>query len=255
MTGRIGLISDIHGNLGALERALQLLRDVRQIICLGDVVGYGPQPAECIRLLRSEKVSVIQGNHDHAVGTGEIPAAWRDVARATAEWSRNILPPDDLAWLAKLPTVLRIEGLQLIHEPDQTGLNLPVNPITADSMLGAADAKRLAFGHTHIPMLATKSYLGHFKTRPVWSFVRPVGGGLAATFHPDQPMLINPGSVGQPRDRSPDGSYCTLDFDSNVIHFFSVAFDRQSLQKQILSRGYQQTLASEIQAVFGFPGE
>jgi putative phosphoesterase len=209
---RVALLADLHANLPALSAVLGELGAVDLIVCLGDVVGYYADPNEVCSLIRARNISTIRGNHDAYV-LGELtPHPDRKAAYRT-DWTREVLEPDHLAWLRSLPTNLEFRWDKLLvrlrHATpwDEEGYLYPDSDLSA-IRLNANEV--LALGHTH------------------WPMQRQCGEGL----------LLNPGSVGQPRDCNPMASYAILDCDTGNVEFRRVRYDVASLQKRLCQMGW-----------------
>ena len=153
---KIGILGDIHGNLSALKTAIRLLesRGVNHFVSVGDVVGYGAAPAECIGLLRDLGASVVKGNHDAACVEELDDSRFNQAARQAVRWTRSVLDEEDLDWLRELPMTLEGEGFQVAHgtpfRPEEYNyfLNLGDAPPSLDCM-----TQPVAFvGHSHIPV-------------------------------------------------------------------------------------------------------
>jgi predicted phosphodiesterase len=237
---RIAVLSDIHGNLQALEAVLERADALGcdGMVCLGDVVGYGARPAECLALVRHRGAACIQGNHDGAV---TVPAEARDFnarARAAVDHSRACLAADDLVWLAGLPTcVTWPDGTVLAH-------GAPADRdryLLSDSQLEfeRADQERLHgpgltfVGHTHLPLWCTA---GGVEASPAGR--RPVPGGARA--------LVNPGSVGQPRDGDPRASFAVWDRTGGEVEFLRVVYDIEAARGEILAAGLPESLGDRL---------
>ncbi len=198
----IAIISDIHGNLEALQAVFKHMDSDCDVYCAGDVVGYGPNPNECCELLRSRGVPAVMGNHDFACanidrldsGDEQFPDEQRElcrrifegkntVAKASSRWTNRVLTGQNKQWLRELPLKLEVEGLTIVHgcpgTPEQM-LNDYVLPGQATAALTEqVGGRMLVVGHSHLPMRTAR--------------------------------VMNPGSVGQPRDRNWMASYAILD--------------------------------------------
>lgn len=207
---RIGLIADIHSNLAALNAVLAQIENVDKLICAGDMVGYYHRPNEVCALIRQRCAIVVGGNHDaYVTGLLEPDRARRDAYRT--DWTRANLAPDNLKWLADLPheQTLEIDGIsiQVRHASpwDRETYLYQDSPRLADINLSKDHI--LVVGHTHHPM---KVACGH---------------GL----------LVNPGSVGQPRDWNPAASYAILDSVTGDIVFNRAEYDVAAMQNELKS--------------------
>jgi diadenosine tetraphosphatase ApaH/serine/threonine PP2A family protein phosphatase len=185
---KYAIISDIQANLEALTKALEIIDEEKpdEIVCLGDIVGYGANPNECVELVRSRCASVILGNHDAAAIDTSQASDFNPNARAAIKWTAGRLTDASRAFLASLPMTARTDGILFVHSS-------PEVPAAWNYVIDAADAagamqyfdERLCFiGHTHVP--------GIFSIR-----------GRAKTVTRDEKFIVNVGSVGQPRDGNP----------------------------------------------------
>jgi putative phosphoesterase len=210
---KVALLADIHANLPALKAVLEDLPPVDTIVCLGDVVGYYADPNEVCERLRDRAIPTIRGNHDAYVIDALRPHPDRTAAYRTA-WTRDILRPDHLTWLKALPTYLEFHWEKLdvkIHHAtpwDEEGYLYPDSERLAEIQL--AKNQLLILGHTHWPML------------------RQCGEGF----------VLNPGSVGQPRDCNPMSSYAILDCASGNVEFRRVGYDVAGLQVRLRKLGW-----------------
>jgi predicted phosphodiesterase len=238
---RYAILSDIHGNLEAFEAVLNDLAgaDVQKLIFLGDIVGYGPNPEECITLLREKFDVMIAGNHDWAVAEKTEINSFNSVARHAIEWTIAHLSPDDKKFLTELPLKKEEEGLTFVHAS-------PMNPQDWVYVFSGNEALQnlrvvknyLCFvGHTHIPSVFVVNEFGElffFK-----NFTEIV---LEGKIH----FLINVGSVGQPRDGSSLASYGILDMKKRVFYLRRVRYSFEATQKKILSAGLPSILAERL---------
>jgi len=222
---KIGVIGDIHANLTALNAVLEVLdrEGCDSLVCTGDVVGYGPSPGECIRIVRDRAIPCVLGNHDHYVTLIMDPRLekLRETIRRSIEWTQGVLPMSDLKWLAQLPKRLDLDGFSLVH--DAFGPKRWVY-LTDERTLTYNFAHQdvpLAFcGHSHQPMLA--------HTRPEQP---PVLTYLKSTRLPSaDKVIINAGSVGQPRDKDPRAACGIYDTDERSIRLIRVVYDIEETQ-------------------------
>lgn len=236
---KLALISDIHANLEALQATLQRISTQRvdRIVCLGDIVGYNANPAECIALLREFDVLCIAGNHDRAV-TGQIATEGfsHTAARAVA-WTRRQLGPDDIAFLAALPLKLRIDRqLVVVHGALHPKTGCELVRLTSDELRRlsfkalAADpsgAHVCAFGNTH--------RLGIFELRDDDEIRARTGDEVS--LRDDAYYLINPGTVGRPTSADPRATYFLLDVARQVIAVQRVEYDAASSRAKTRAAG------------------
>lgn len=192
----VGLLSDVHANLPALERVLDDMPDVDRVICCGDIVGYGPYPKECVNMIRDVADLSIVGNHDMTVLRGQTyhsPTAKRGI-----ECAKEHLHHDDYAWLETLPQTATTDELQIVHShPNPETLSHVYEDAIADEFAPFFEQDIFIYGHTH----------------------EPVNTVIDGT------LVVNPGSVGQPRDGDSRASYAILDPDARTCELHRVAYD------------------------------
>lgn len=219
---RLGIIADVHGNIFALRRALEMLvRDgVEEIVCAGDIVGYGAHPNECTELVRRSCAFAVRGNHEEAVLSRDA-RRMNPYAGAAARWTWEHITPENLGFLGELEpgasfghagrTVAMFHGSvgsvdQYIFEEEVT-----------EALLQEAHASLLILGHTHCP------------------YIRRFASGT----------VVNPGSVGQPRDGNPKGSYALWDPEEGArIRRFE--YDIDSAAEAIIAAGLPRVLADRL---------
>lgn len=219
---RYGIVSDIHANYPALEVILRCFEDrsVDQVLCAGDIVGFGPQPNECIERLAELAAVAVAGNHDLMVAGRLEEHATSNRVRQSAEWTRRVLSPRGLSYLRDLPLTEEVPGIRLAHG----SLNSPLEYVTTTAQAGqqlwqlrrtSAGTRVLVLGHTHRQMAYTDDRM-----------VSPPRRGMAVPL-PASPILVNPGSVGQSRqfERRPRVRGVTLDWPSGFIRFHSLTYD------------------------------
>lgn len=219
---RTAIVSDIHGNWPALEAVLKDAKDVSRFICLGDVVGYGADPIRCLDEVRERGWPTLVGNHDRACTDPQILAWFNDDAAAVIHWTKDQLGDDRLKWLADLPETLTEDDVLMVHaSPRDPIFEYILDGGTASANLVFLGQRACLHGHTHIP--------GYF-------FVN--GEGVEHNYwlgrvRVNGPTLINPGSVGQPRDGIPDASYGVWDTDEQMFEWRRVAYDREAAKRAI----------------------
>ena len=193
---RVGLISDIHGNKVALDAVLADMPSVDALVCAGDVVGYNPWPGECVAAVRGRSIPTVMGNHDRAVA-GDDSFSFNSQAGAGVRHAREVLGQDDIEWLRTLPDERRAcdDRVKLVHghpdDPDRYTFPQDFGP----ELLGEEDV--LVLGHTH--------YQHHERY--------------------DEGIVVNPGSVGQPRDGDPRAAYAVLDLDAMTVEERRTQYD------------------------------
>ena len=238
------VVSDLHANAEALRVVFAKVRRKRfdSVFCLGDFVGYGAQPNQVLdtmRTLRGRKV-YIRGNHDRVASGLDDANGFNQAARAAALWTREHLSPPNRRFLRDLSVgpVLH-HGVLLCHGSPYDEDEYVFNVHHAAQVLSLFDAPIILFGHTHLP--AVFSIDRDFN---VSGFA--VRSDATVRLDPNKRYLINPGSVGQPRDRNPDSSFVILDTEKRTVQFFRVEYDVQKTQQSILKAGLPEILASRL---------
>jgi predicted phosphodiesterase len=235
------ILSDIHANLTALDAALEAAKGRwEKVISLGDIVGYGPDPNEVIDRVRELNAVTIRGNHDKA-GSGIANADdFNPVARSVALWTRAQLRPENREYLEKLPIgPMTINGFSLVHGAFRDEDEYVFAPAQAlDSLLDAPSAVTF-FGHTHLQggftLSEEKVGVLHF---------RPAGENMFSSLkiEPETTYLLNPGSVGQPRDGDTRAAFAISDLDNQQVEFWRVPYDIEGVQKRMAAAGLPEAL-------------
>ncbi len=238
---RILVISDIHANLVALEAVLSDAGNVDQIWCLGDMVGYGPDPNGVVERLRAlPNLTCILGNHDVAV-LGEMNfAVFNTEARKSLVWQQDTITPENLVFLRDLPQETLVkEKVSLAHgSPRDPVWEYVLNTLVARLNFEAFTTPYCFVGHSHIQCMFQ---LDLEKDR-VSSEIPRVGETLTLTPR----AILNPGSVGQPRDRDPRAAYAIFDNEANTWEPCRVFYDIASVQAQIRAAGLPEKHAMRL---------
>ncbi|WP_227134147.1 metallophosphoesterase family protein [Halorubellus salinus] len=214
---RVAVISDVHGNRVALDAVLDDMPRVAGVLCAGDVVGYGPWPAECVDRVRREGATAVMGNHDRAV-VQDSGFRFNDMAQAGVAYAREHLDDDHFEYLASLPEErLAADGrVKIVHghpdDPDHYTRPHEFSPRLLD------DEDVLVMGHTHVQ--AHEKY----------------GEGI----------VMNPGSVGQPRDGDPDAAYALLDLDRMTVEERRVEYDVDAVQEAVEEAGLPKRIGTRL---------
>ncbi len=235
---RIAVLSDIHSNLPALEAVLADAGAVDAIWQLGDVVGYGPDPDRVVARLAEVGATGVLGNHDAAALGGPEIAWFNPDARSAAEWTARTIGPPTRDWLAALPRTAVIDGVTLVHGSPRDPLReYIVSRDVARANLDAMTTDLGLHGHTHVPIVFAVSDGGIAVASPDDGDALSVATGR---------MLLNPGSVGQPRDGDPRASYLILDRDAQQASWHRVAYDSAPVQAAIRAAGLPPRLADRL---------
>ena len=232
------MVSDIHSNLVALDAVLAKIGSVDAIWHLGDVVGYGPEPDAVVERLSGLGAIGVRGNHD-AAATGGTEIDWfNPEARAAMEWTRQTISETTRAWLAALPQ-RRIESdFTLVHgSPRDPTWEYVTSAALARAGLSAISTEHGLHGHTHIPIAFTEVD-GRMRT------LVPRAGNTVALG--EGRTLLNPGSVGQPRDRDPRASYLVLDLAAKTATWGRVAYDTEAVGASMRTAGLPARLADRL---------
>lgn len=229
---RILLISDIHANLAALDAVLADAGSFDRVWCLGDLVGYGPEPNECVERVRDlRRYQCLAGNHDWAaLGKLDLDDFNTD-ARLAALWTRQTLTPDNRAFLdARLAAIGPLEDhFSLVHgSPRQPIWEYILDETVAAANFPLFDTPFCLVGHTHVPVIYAET-----GGRPL-ALLPPENEPFALS---GQRLIINPGSVGQPRDGDPRASYALLDTDALTITYRRVEYPIEATQQKMVAAG------------------
>ncbi|MBN2352141.1 MAG: metallophosphoesterase family protein [Spirochaetales bacterium] len=239
---RCAIISDIHSNREALEAVLLTIGKLRvdKILCLGDVVGYNADPGFCVAKTLSVSASAVRGNHDKAVAGLMNVEYFNSHAAEAVSWTRRTLDPESIAAVKNLAPgpIDAGEGILLCHgSPQEEDLYLVSEESVRDAFARLRDfhagARICFFGHTHMP-LAIDNQMNLLNTEG------------AVFLEKDRVHLINPGSVGQPRDNNPDAAFGILDDDDRIFTFYRVPYAVKETQQKILRAGLPPVLAHRL---------
>lgn len=231
---RILIISDIHANLTALDTVLEHAGQVDAVWCLGDLVGYGPDPNECIeRVIGLPNLSCTVGNHDAAV-LGQINASsFNPEARQAIQWTQNTLKESSRTFLLSLPELVKQDHVTLAHgSPRQPVWEYLLDVHNATLNFDYFDSPYCFVGHTHLPVLY---HLGEEHNNARLMVLRP---NTRLNLVPR--AIVNPGSVGQPRDRDSRASYAIYDPEEYTWEYFRIPYDIESVQERMEAAGLPQ---------------
>jgi diadenosine tetraphosphatase ApaH/serine/threonine PP2A family protein phosphatase len=234
---RVAVLSDIHGNLHALEAVLDAA-SADEVWCLGDVVGYGARPNECCELVRERASICLAGNHDLVVtGVLGLDEFSHDAADAAA-WSKAQLTDENRAWLAGLPSLTERDGTLLAHaSPRDPVWEYVLSNDVARASIEAADTPLVLVGHSHVALdlrLADGELTGGLAVP-----------GTEVELDSGR-WLLNPGSVGQPRDGDPRAAWLLVDYGARRATFERVEYDVEATQAEIREAGLPELLAARL---------
>ncbi len=246
---RILLLSDIHANVQALEACLAEAPEYDQAVNLGDIVGYGASPNEVIERSRSLGSIFVRGNHDKACAGVSSMEDFNPIAGIAVIWTRTILRRDNLEWLRDLPQgpapIDGIEGVQIVHgSPNDEDEYLLLLPEALRSLNGSKPAITF-FGHTHIQ---GGFYAGADDTAAIRPVYNSHGSSEKFLFRLRKGVryLINPGSVGQPRDGDWRAGFALFDTEAYTITYHRVKYDVAAAQQRILDADLPERLATRL---------
>jgi predicted phosphodiesterase len=239
-TNKIAFLSDIHGNLHALETVLRILdlREIRHLICLGDVLGYGAHPVECFRLMRKRFTHCLLGNHEAALLAPQIPPHYRPEVRESLQHHRNLLSKEYLRYLASLPLVLEKSSYTASH-----------GSIAHPEAFAYVIDEETALQHFQYQKGNKISFCGHTHRAGVWIQENNIIRHLPPenfVLKPDTRVLVDVGSVGQPRDFDPRASVVIYDPSKSSVEFLRVEYDVDQAAQDILDKGMAQSFAARL---------
>jgi predicted phosphodiesterase len=236
---RIAVLSDIHGNLPALEAALAALAPYDAVWLLGDIVGYGPQPDEVVARLRAEGASGVRGNHDSAAIGLLDTEAFNDDARTAVEWTAARIQSATRDWLAALPLRVENEPFTLVHgSPRDPTWEYVYSAGVARANMLLFETTHCLVGHTHVPLV--------FRQRGSKVEAVPVKDGRTYPLGADR-LVINPGSVGQPRDGDPRASALLIDTVAATLEWQRVDYPIAKVQRLMERAGLPRRLSARLQ--------
>jgi len=231
---KLALLSDIHSNLEALDAVLEALPQVDRILVLGDIVGYGPDPLGVIYRLQSVKARAVRGNHDQAMLEPSLLELFNPHAAAAARWTLDVMTPQSLRYLNSLPLYGRIGRHRLVHgSPRKPYIwEYILDELQALEILVRLGTRYCFFGHTHLPRIFTES--GEQIPEGTDWIEMPASA------------LVNPGSVGQPRDGNPDAAFAVVDLSRPAVRFGRVPYDIATTQAKIRAAGLPEVEAERL---------
>lgn len=239
---KYGVLGDIHSNLSALTTVLSRLDDegVDCLLSVGDVVGYGAAPSECIALLREREVITVLGNHDAACVGSLDERYFNPYARAAVAWTRSVLQRDELDWLQARPLTIDLEHCHLahgtLHRPEL--FDYVLSTTDADPSLDVMTRPVCFVGHTHVPI--TLMRLEDEPERTAYTTESHID--LSESLY----ALINVGSVGQPRDEEPRTAYAVYDSEAKTARIERAEYDIDREMARIRAAGLPDVLAERL---------
>jgi predicted phosphodiesterase len=241
------LLSDVHSNIEALDACLEVAQGKHdQAVCLGDLVGYGPNPNEVIEKVRGLTQVIIRGNHDKACCGLDDASEFNPFARLATQWTREALTPEHIEYLRSLPTGPKMmESFILVHGSPVDEDEYILGPGQALPLLRGPETQIVCYGHTH--------YQGGFMLTPTGRFQsvrfpsKPDGLTLTLPLENSARHLINPGSVGQPRDGDRRAAFAILDMDKSQVEYYRVQYDLATTQAKMKQAGLPEPLYRRLE--------
>jgi len=238
---RYGIFSDVHSNLEAMEAVLQAFRKekVDRYFCVGDIVGYGANPHECIEIVKDLKAPCVAGNHDWAVVDRVDTRYFNPIAKMAVSWTKDSISPDDKAYLENLRLVDKTDDFIIVHGTLQEALyfHYLTEEGQAKAMFGLMDRDVCFVGHTHVPGVFVQK-----KQQVAYMLYSKI------TLDGHAKYIVNVGSVGQPRDGNPMACYCVYDTEEKTVAIKRVNYNVEEAQRKIIDVGLPPFLASRLAA-------
>ena len=238
---RYAIIADIHSNLEAFQAVLADIEQrggVDEVWCLGDVVGYGPDPHQCIKLLRRLNHVCVAGNHDWAAAGRLNTAAFDPDAAIACHWTAEQLTTRDRKYLENLPLTIQKGDFTLVHgSPREPIWEYILSTNTASDNFALSQSQYCLIGHSHMPLL--------FKYEEGSCTFSPLSPSIGLVLGKSR-LIINPGSVGQPRDGDPRASYAIYDSDARIIRLYRIPYDNSVTQDKMMQSGLPVRLVTRL---------
>ncbi|MGZ3497118.1 MAG: metallophosphoesterase family protein [Vulcanimicrobiaceae bacterium] len=237
---KYAVVSDIHGNLESLERAFALMEPDERVLCLGDIVGYGPNPNECVRMIRERASEVVLGNHDLAAIDNFGVEYFNEAARAAIHWTQGVIEEENVTWLNALGYEIRQPEYLLVHGAPVNYFEYILDKRGAAKAFERTDAPLVFIGHTHIAeyyALEPDGSISHAHMQH--------GGELQ--LEEGKRYIIDVGSVGQPRDLNPQASFVRFDSDARHVQWVRYDYPIAQVQEKMLDCELPLALARRLE--------
>ncbi len=236
---RYAILSDIHGNWESLERALALIAPEDAVLCLGDTVGYGPNPNECVKAMRERATASVLGNHDLAAIDNFGVEYFNDVAKAAMSWTQGVIDAENRTWLNNLAYELRFPDFLMVHGAPVNYFEYILDKRSAARAFGMTDAPLIFVGHTHIAEYyalegeeVTHKHMQH-------------GGELL--LEEGKRYIIDVGSVGQPRDLNPQASFAFYEPAKRRVEWVRYDYPISEVQHKIHEAHLPEYLSTRLE--------
>ena len=237
---RHAIISDVHSNLESLRVVLGMLQPEDGLLSLGDIVGYGPDPNECIALIRARTADAVLGNHDVAATDNFGVEYFNPIARTAIEWTQGVISPESVEWLNTLSYEIRTPEYLMVHGAPKTYFEYILDKRAASRAFKNTDAPLIFAGHTHIAdyyKLNADGSIDHAHMQ--------TGGSLK--LEDGARYIINAGSVGQPRDLNPKAAFAWYDPNDRSVEFVRYDYPIADVQRKIRAAGLPEPLAARLE--------
>jgi len=238
---RYAIVSDVHANIESLQCALSRIRPDDALVSLGDVVGYGPNPNECVAALSERATHAVLGNHDLAAVENFGVENFNPAARSAIGWTQVVLDDNSKRWLNSLPYELRLPDFLLVHGAPVDYFEYILDKATAARAFDRTDARIVFIGHTHIAEYWDRDAEGNIGHRHMQQ-----GGELE--LEADKRYIIDVGSVGQPRDLNPLACYVEYDADARRVRWIRYEYPIADVQRKMRAAGLPAYLADRLSA-------
>jgi diadenosine tetraphosphatase ApaH/serine/threonine PP2A family protein phosphatase len=236
---RFAIVSDIHGNLESFTAALAKLDPSDALLCLGDIVGYGPNPNECVALVRERATTTILGNHDVAAIDNFGLEYFNPVARTALIWTQGVLAREHREWLSSLGYEHREANFLMVHGAPVDYFTYILDNVDAARAFEATDAPLIFVGHSHVAEYYARSGDGSIVHRHMQQ-----GGALS--LDPDLRYVVNVGSVGQPRDANPAASFAFYDRAARTVTWERYPYAIEQVREKIDEARLPHVLADRL---------
>jgi len=238
------ILSDIHGNWEALQAVAEHSRgDYDRVLCCGDLVGYGADPNLTVEWIRNNAAGVVRGNHDKACSGLDDLEWFNPVARAAAEWTSQTLTPENVNYLRGLPKgPLAVNSFQILHGSPLDEDDYLISSFSVTQIRAYLEKQVSLFGHTHLQggFLCHRNGVKRIEKMPADE------DSLVLRIEPDVWYLINPGSVGQPRDGDARAAYALYDPGARLVDYRRTPYDIARAKRKIIGAGLPDVLANRL---------
>lgn len=237
---RYAVVSDIHGNWESLQAAFALMRPDDKILCLGDTVGYGPNPNECVRAIRERASECVLGNHEVAAVDNFGVEYFNPAARTAIQWTQGVIDRENVTWLNGLGYEVRFPEFLLVHGAPVNYFEYILSKRQAKAAFERTDAPLIFIGHTHVAEYYSLDPDGTIEHEH-----RQRGGELS--LEPGKRYIVDVGSVGQPRDLNPQPSFVFYEPEKRHIEWVRYEYPIAAVQEKILKAGLPEVLALRLE--------